>query len=133
MTINGKRDLFGKADLRAAIQESNVGLDTNTILFNLGGSYVVKTLGKFTGVETLQELDLDGHLVQMVNSVNIHHKLIADLGYLQEHVFNLRRKYIDAADYQHIVTSPGYPGNFLPPSAQAAILHEPGDITGPVP
>src|SRR5512137_307479 len=75
------------------------------------------------------DLNFDGHFIQMINSVNIYHKLIANLGYFQKHMFYLRREHVDSTDYEHIIASPRYSCDFLSPSAYATVFHLYGNIS----
>src|SRR5512136_1849083 len=90
-------------------------------------------VSKFTTEVLPVDLNFDSHFVQMINSVNIYHKLIANFGYLKKHMFYLRREYINAPNYQHIVTPSRNSGNFLPASAEASVLHEKGNIASTIP
>src|SRR5208337_1594644 len=77
-------------------------------------------------------LDFHGHLIQMIDSVYIYHKLIADFRNPEQDMFNLGWEHIDATDNQHIVASSTQPCDLFPPAAEAPVFHEHGDITGPV-
>jgi hypothetical protein len=58
---------------------------------------------QFPTEEIPVDLNFDRHLIQVIDSVDIYHKLIAYLGDLQEHMLDLGRKYVDAPDNQHVL------------------------------
>ena len=90
-------------------------------------------IAQFTAEEMFINLNLNCHLIQMVQAINVHHKLIANLGDILENMLNLGRENVNAAHRKHIVASAKQTGNLLTATAGTVILHEHGNVSRAIP
>src|SRR5208337_3118277 len=81
-------------------------------------------VSKFSAEIISVDLHFYSHLIKMINSVNIYHKLISHFGYFQEYMFDLGGKNINSSNNKHIIASSCYPGNLFTSPANAPVFHE---------